>query len=161
MQHKLLHVCHRDSCSRLSHFHFFAINIQRSVIAVVIAQQRVMCQSTVCFFYSLPLENLNHEHICFPHAWSQEISEQPLVNPAGIRVLYSVLCTFYLCNLWDHTSIIMVLLVSLPVFFLPVLAIVVKSLLWSEVAASPLPHLSSLPYGLSDDNDSPPLFATC
>lgn len=40
------------------------------------------------------------------------------------------------------------------------LASVVKAMLWSKMAVPPLPPLPTLPHDLSDDNDSPPAFAT-
>lgn len=47
----------------------------------------------------------------------------------------------------------------LCVVFLPGLATAVKSLLWSKMAAPPLPRLPPLSHNLCDDDDSPPAFA--
>lgn len=124
------------------------------------------------FVFSTPflLQSVNHEHICFPHAQSQEISVQPLVNPTGIRALRSVFVQmlslqFMLPLHYNHGSVgfpLTCVSVFLSVYFSPPgLESVVKALLWSKMAAPPLPRLPPLPHDLRDDNDSPPSFAAC
>lgn len=120
---------------------------------------------TVWFSSHISEQSLNHEQssTCLPPRDFCAALGSPLRNLSALKC--------YICILWYCSIIITVLLVSLQLvfldfslclfFFLPGLATAVKSLLWSKMAAPPLPRLPPLPHNLCDDDDSPPAFAAC